>query len=153
MIHFCIIIVISFWNSSSDPCFVSHVENYVVCILAVTIHSCRNIRVFFKSINTIFQGPSVGTAKNIFELHCQQQHLWYYFFLPQHSHSKDFGWSHIFTLFNHKLQNVFILYEKLVSDEMSSWRKGTNETQTQGPPCSVPFKCKPELTAFFYCWL
>ena len=47
----------------SDPCLVSHVENYVVCILAVTIHPCRNIRVILKSIHWIFLGPLVCTAE------------------------------------------------------------------------------------------
>ena len=48
-----------------------------------------------------------------------------------------------------KLQSVHILYEKLVSVEMSFGRKSPDERQPQGPPCSVLFKCKPESTAFF----
>ena len=44
-------------SHESDPCLVSHVENYVMCILAVTIHPCRNISVFLKSSHWIFQGP------------------------------------------------------------------------------------------------
>ena len=41
----------------------SYVENYVVCVLALTIYPCRNIWVFFKSLNWIFQGPLVWMAE------------------------------------------------------------------------------------------
>ena len=52
-------------------------------------------------------------------------------------------------LFHGKLQSVHILYEKLVSVEMSFGRESPDERQPRGPPCILRFECKPESTAFF----